>query len=200
MELEGAKRCFQFLEQLGLTITVFISDRHRGIAKWIREVCVKTTHYYDIWHVARSVTKKLLHASKEKGCEIIKDWMKGIRRHLYWSATSTKPGFGSLILAKWNSFMRHVSNKHGNHPDPLYKECHHNNLEPRKWIKVGEFVEIVAVKFVINTGIPANSGHVICDFCCKYQDSQKTRHNAFYFLPRPWPGLMILHCTFPTYL
>ena len=73
MELEGAKRCFQFLERLGLTISVFISDRHRSIAKWIREVCVNTAHYYDIWHVARSVTKKLLQASKEKGCEIIKD-------------------------------------------------------------------------------------------------------------------------------
>lgn len=150
MELEGAKRCFQFLERLGLTITEFISDRHRSIAKWNREVCVKTTHYCDIWHVARSVTKKLLQASKGKGCEIIKDWMRGIRRHLYWSATSTKPGFGSLILAKWNSFMCHMPNKHSNHPDPLYKECHHNNLEPRKWIKVGEFVEIVTV-IVIHT-------------------------------------------------
>jgi len=32
----------------------------------------------------------LLSASKEKGCEIIKDWMKGIRRHVYWCATLTK--------------------------------------------------------------------------------------------------------------
>ena len=86
-----------------------MSDRHRGIAKWIREVCKETTHYYDIWHVARSVTKKLLAASKEKGCEIIKEWSKGIRRHLYWSATSTKPGFSKLILAKWKSFLRHVA-------------------------------------------------------------------------------------------
>jgi len=137
-ELEGAKRCFRFLEQLGLTIGVFISDRHRSIAKWIRENCRNTTHFYDIWHVARSLTKKLLVASKEKGCEIIQHWMKGIRRHLYWSATSTKPGFGNLILAKWNSFLRHVANKHTNHPDPLYKECNHAELQPRKWIKISE--------------------------------------------------------------
>ncbi|XP_015779716.1 PREDICTED: uncharacterized protein LOC107357590 [Acropora digitifera] len=96
-ELEGAKRCFQFLQQLGLKVSVFVSDRHRGIAEWIREVCKETTHYYDIWHVARSVTKKLLAASKEKGCEIIKEWSKRIRRHLYWSATSTKPSFSNLI-------------------------------------------------------------------------------------------------------
>lgn len=63
--------------------------------------------------------------------------MKGIRRHLYWSATSTKPGFGNLILAKWHSFMRHVANRHTDHPDPLYKECCHEELQPRKWIKIG---------------------------------------------------------------
>ena len=78
-ELEGVKRWFGFLRQLGVTIGVFISDGHRGIAKWIRENCPGTTHFYDIWHVTRSITKKLLAASKEKGCEIIQDWMKGIR-------------------------------------------------------------------------------------------------------------------------
>ena len=72
-ELEGAKRCFNYLKGLGLSIAIFVSDRHKGIAKWIRENCASTKHYYDIWHIARSITKKLLSASKEKGCEIIKD-------------------------------------------------------------------------------------------------------------------------------
>lgn len=88
--------------------------------------------------ISTSGTKTLLVLSKEKGCEIIKDWMKGIRRHVYWCTTSTKAGFEALIIAKWNSFMRHVCNKHDNHPDPLYKKCHHGDLEPRKWIKVGK--------------------------------------------------------------
>lgn len=121
-----------------MDITVFISDRHRGIAKWIRTSCSGTTHYFDIWHVARSITKKLLKASKEKGCEVISSWIKGIRKHLYWCATSTKTGFGVLIVAKWESFLRHVSNKHDDHPNPLYKKCNHGVLEPRKWIKVGK--------------------------------------------------------------
>lgn len=137
-ELEGAKICFDYLQRLGLSIAVFVSDRHRGIAKWIRENCVNTKHFFDIWHVASSITKKLLSASKEKGCVVIKDWMKGIRRHLYWCATSTKAAFEEMILAKWNSFMRHVANKHSDHPDPLYKQCHHGDLEPRKWIKIGK--------------------------------------------------------------
>lgn len=135
--MEGAKRCFQYLLNLGLSIAVFVSDRHRGIAKWIQEDHPETKHYFDIWHVARSITKKLLTMGKEKGCELIKDWIKGIRRHVYWCATSTRAGFEALIGAKWNSFIRHVCNKHKNHPDPLYKECHHGELEPRKWIKIG---------------------------------------------------------------
>ena len=37
MELEGAKRAFLFLQSAGVAVKAFISDRHRGIAKWIRE-------------------------------------------------------------------------------------------------------------------------------------------------------------------
>jgi len=43
-ELEGVKRCFGYLQKLGVTTGVFISDGHRGIAKWIRENCPGTTH------------------------------------------------------------------------------------------------------------------------------------------------------------
>ena len=71
-ELEGAKRCFSFLQHLGLPIGIFGSDRHRGTSKWIRENCVNTKHYFDIWHVTRSQGKKLLALSREKGCEIIR--------------------------------------------------------------------------------------------------------------------------------
>ena len=129
--MEGAKRCFAFLKTLGLSVGVFVSDRHQGIARWIRDNCANTKHYFDIWHIARSVTKKLLVLSKEKGCGIIKNWMKGIQRHIYWCAMSTTAGFESLI-----TFLHHVCNKHENHPDPLYPKCHHGVLEPRKWIKV----------------------------------------------------------------
>ena len=34
--------------------------------------------------------------------------------------------------------MRHVGNKHNNHPDPLFPKCAHEELEKRKWIKVGK--------------------------------------------------------------
>jgi solute carrier family 8 (sodium/calcium exchanger) len=140
MELEGAKRAFQQIKvKDGLPITTFVSDRHRGIGKWMRTTQTDTTHYYDIWHQAKSVVKKVLKAGKEKGCEVLAEWAKSIRNHIYWCATSTKPGFACLIEAKWLSFMRHVNNQHEEHPNPLYTRCNHGELtENKKWIKVGK--------------------------------------------------------------
>ena len=80
----------------------------------------------------------LVGASKLKGCDGIKDWIKEVRRHIYWCATFPKAGFQSLIVAKWKSLIRHISNKHSNHPDQLCKQCNHGVLEPRKLITVGK--------------------------------------------------------------
>lgn len=137
MELEGCKRAFAYLHHVAADVTMFVSDRHRGIAKWIRECQPNTRHFFDMWHVARSISKKLLKASKEKSYEIIQRWIKGVRNHLYWCVTTTKLGFQEMILAKWCSFMRHVSNKHTDHENPLFPKCAHQELPRRKWIKVG---------------------------------------------------------------
>ena len=138
MELEGAKRSFSALKEFGLKIATFISDRHRGIAKWVRESQPDTKHFFDIWHVARTIAKKMLAASKERGCKAIKGWIRGVRNHLYWCVTSTKAGFESMIAAKWTSFMRQIANRHNGHPNPLYKKCSHDELEARNWIKIGK--------------------------------------------------------------
>ena len=111
MELDGAKQCFDYLQKKGVKVSVFISDRHKSIAKWIRENEPDVQHYNDIWHVAKSVTKRISQASREKGNESLKLWIKAIRNHLYWCARSTKQGFGELTVAKWKSLVRHIANK-----------------------------------------------------------------------------------------
>ena len=147
MELEGAKLCFDYLQRVaGLTIKAFVSDRHRGIAKWIRECQPSVTHFFDQWHVAKELVKKLLAASKVKGCEVIAKWVKAVKNHIFWCSTSTKSGFQDLILEKWKSFMQHVSNKHTNHTDKLFEECaHDDNIERRKWMKVGKLNETIFI-------------------------------------------------------
>ncbi len=84
-------------------------------------------------------------AGKEKGNEVILLWMKAIRRHLYWCARSKKQGFGDLIVAKWKSIVRHISNKHDYHPFELYARCAHGETEPRAWIPVGKFTQLHSV-------------------------------------------------------
>ena len=97
-------------------------------------------HFVDIWHVSKGLSKKILKASKEKECGILKDRMKWIRNHLYWYALSTNPDFGKLIVAKWKSFIRHVAKKVHGQNDPSFPDCAHDHLEERKWIKIGNFV------------------------------------------------------------
>ena len=82
MELQGAVQCFSFLKDAGLSIVTFVSDRHQSIAKWIRANQPDTSHFFDICHVTRSLCKKMLQVSKEGGCEVIKEWTKGVRRHI----------------------------------------------------------------------------------------------------------------------
>ena len=146
MELEGAKRCFSYLQHNAqVKIPVFISDRHSGIGKWIREKQPNTTHFYDIWHVAKTVTKRVLKASKNKGCEVLKDWTKAIKNHLYWCVTSTKQGFVDLIEAKWLSLIRHTSDRHCDHPNELFPVCNHGELEPRDWILPGKIPMLIII-------------------------------------------------------
>ena len=105
MELEGCKLSFSIsVTKVGLAIKVFVSDRHRGIAKWIREHQPTVKHYFDQWHVAKGLVKKLLAASKLKGCEVISEWIKAVKNHIFWCSTSTKADFPDIILAKWKSF------------------------------------------------------------------------------------------------
>ena len=153
MELDGAKQCFKYLRDKGVKVSSFISDRHKGIAKWIRETQPDVQHYNDIWHVSKSMTKKLLKAGKEKGNESILLWMKAIRKHLYWCARSTKQGFGALIVAKWKSLIRHISDKLEHHPDKLYPQCAHGELEPRAWIPVGELLSSIKIPCKVLYGI-----------------------------------------------
>jgi len=65
-ELEGVKRCFTSLHQQNVRVDTFISDRHKGITKWLRECQRETKHFFDIWHIARSITKKMLKVGREK--------------------------------------------------------------------------------------------------------------------------------------
>ena len=77
--------------------------------------------------------------AKEKDCEALNDWIKPCENHLQWSAMSTFDGNGLVISAKFQSFLRHVVNKHSDHSNPLFNKCAHgNDIPARKWLKPGK--------------------------------------------------------------
>ncbi|KAJ8043460.1 hypothetical protein HOLleu_10553 [Holothuria leucospilota] len=142
MELEGFKRCMKWLldaaNMAGLAIECIITDRHLQVAKWIRENLTSLQiHFYDIWHISKSLKKKITSLGKKKGNEILNEWCKSIINHLYWSASSTPDGNPELMLEKFLSVINHMQNIHSGHEGTLFNSCAHQPLEgerPRKWL------------------------------------------------------------------
>jgi len=53
MELEGLKRSVEMMTTVDLAIDTLITDRSRSVGAYIRNDLPNTTHYHDIWHVAK---------------------------------------------------------------------------------------------------------------------------------------------------
>ena len=53
MGIEGLERVLNFLEDHNLTVDTLISDRHKQVNKWLREIHPSICHYFDIWRVAK---------------------------------------------------------------------------------------------------------------------------------------------------
>ena len=119
MELAGLQKSLNHLIEWLNSVNI---DKHRSIAKWIKENHSAILHVYDIWHVAKSVRKMLESAAKLKDCENIQPWIQSIINHLYWSAVSTELEQGELIVAKLAYVVNHVINKH-KHNNELFSKC-----------------------------------------------------------------------------
>ena len=90
--------------------------------------------FFFFWTEIRKVLSKI---SKEKGCEVLGEWIKPCKKHLHWSATSTFSGNKRVIWAKFKTFLSHVVKKQAGLEDPLFNKCAHGVIETRKWLKVG---------------------------------------------------------------
>ena len=55
MEKEGLQRALQLISERGMAIHVLVTDRHKQIAKWIRETHPEIKHCFDVWHVTKGL-------------------------------------------------------------------------------------------------------------------------------------------------
>ncbi|XP_033741770.1 uncharacterized protein LOC117328352 [Pecten maximus] len=138
MELEGLKRGLAYVTR-HVTVKALVTDRHSMVKKYMREEHSNTKHYFDVWHVAKGISKKLEAMAKKKNGQEIRPWIKAIVNHMHWVSASCD-GDGELVSAKWLSLLNHISNKHEGHSEK-YAACEHGEItEDREWLKKGMFV------------------------------------------------------------
>ncbi|CAB3984261.1 Hypothetical predicted protein [Paramuricea clavata] len=73
MEFMSFKSCMDYLIKKGLAITTFISDRHTSVAKYMRSVLSKITHYFDIWHLKKTYVQEIYLTYLMAGKKELKD-------------------------------------------------------------------------------------------------------------------------------
>jgi len=92
-------------------------------------------HWFDVWHVAKAVKKKIDAKGLHRDYTALRDWSHSVSNHRYWCAASSK-GCGELVVAKWQSVLRHVVNIHQGDGD-IFPCCEHEALGPRMWMQPG---------------------------------------------------------------
>ena len=137
------RRCLDKLLDQGVDIISLATDRHTGVTFLMKKSYPHIEHQYDVWHLAKSVTKKLTKKAQAKHCGQLFPWIQSISNHLWWAAQSCK-GDATLLVEKWKSILHHISNVHewDSDPNSLFPKCAHPKLPPeeqrsKKWLKSG---------------------------------------------------------------
>ncbi|XP_069833049.1 uncharacterized protein [Dendropsophus ebraccatus] len=135
----ACKKALDYLLREDLNVRILCTDRHASIRKMIKDVYSAIVHEYDVHHVAKSIGKKLLMASKRKNCEELAHWIGPAKNHLCWSANNCSQDPNKL-LKRWNSLLYHVQNIHTWYDEKCdYNACQHTQLsleakKQRKWL------------------------------------------------------------------
>lgn len=82
MEVEGFRRCMTYLIEKSFKIKLLATDRYVQIRSLVTKEFPKIDHQFDVWHLAKSIRKKLLQKSKTSGCEELSSWIRAICNHL----------------------------------------------------------------------------------------------------------------------
>ncbi|XP_045184343.2 uncharacterized protein LOC123542510 [Mercenaria mercenaria] len=153
MEKYGLKKCIENLLASDVSIDTLTTDRYVQIRSFLKKEYPEIKHQFDVWHIGKSVGKKISQKSKVKGCEKLKDWRKSIVNHL-WYSCATCDGDEDILIECWISVLQHITNVHvfpGNH----VTECRHGVLgeeiqRKTKWLKPNSAAHLALKEIVIN--------------------------------------------------
>ncbi len=85
MELRGFTECLAILEDHGINVTGIATDRHVQIAAFMKHERPDLMHQFDVFHVAKSITKSLRQVAQKKSNEQLLPWIQSVSNHLWWS-------------------------------------------------------------------------------------------------------------------
>ncbi|XP_042145545.1 uncharacterized protein LOC115319105 [Ixodes scapularis] len=157
MEKEGLIKQLEFLKEKCIHIRSLGTDRHPAIRKHMETQEPGIAHYFDIWHISKSVKKKMAAASKRAGCQELQMWVQATTNHLYYSA---KAGAGDrkLTVDVWLSLQNHAINEHTGHGGS-YPRCLHNEIQDstRKWMDPSRFLFSQLRVLILNHVLSADS-------------------------------------------
>lgn len=115
-----------------IKINLFLSDRHRGIRLLLRTKFNHIDHQFDVWHMAKNLSKKLKAAAgKSKALDA---WKSSIVNHLWWSAQTCEAS-REVLEEKYKSVLKHIANIHEWQSDGDFKHvhrCEHGPLSQEK--------------------------------------------------------------------
>ncbi|KAG0432298.1 hypothetical protein HPB47_020988 [Ixodes persulcatus] len=100
MELHGCAKGLTLFKKEDVMVEALVTDRHLGIKGHMRTKEPQTHHYFDTWHIAKGISKKMLKASKYTRCEVLAYWAQPASNHLYWYATNCKED-EKLLVEMW---------------------------------------------------------------------------------------------------
>lgn len=120
----------------------------------MRKLYSMIKHQYDVWHLAKWVTKNLTAKAKAKGCDGLFQWIQSVSNHLWWTV-STCDGDATVLKEKWMSIVHHTANKHTWGGCDKFKKCLHHKLSKEEqldvpWLEMGSTAHDALKDVVLN--------------------------------------------------
>ena len=131
MEYEGCKRTLNALLQDNIPVRCLTTDQHTTITARMKSDYPNIKHQYDVWHLSKWVTKKLIKKAKKKKCAQLMPWIQSVSNHFRWSA-STCDGNADMLQEKWVSILHHIVDKHSWNDHHLFNKCCHPRMSKRE--------------------------------------------------------------------
>ena len=142
MEKYGFVKLLDKFDETGIKIKSVTTDRHIQIRAYMKKQRPGTKHQFDIWHVSKSIKKKLLKAAKRRDCGKLNGWIKSIINHFWWCCATCDKNVDTL-RGKWKSLLHHIRDVHSWEDEAgLPKSCPHppadnNSTVTSDWIYEG---------------------------------------------------------------